>query len=150
MIDEKNYIYKGDKIFKTNEFQNDYKCALLQILFHSYKKYKEVNYKLIIPETIKKRTEAYLELSCNILGWFKDNYELTEDKNDIIKMKDLFGNFKESEYYYNLSKQDKRKYNYTFFDNYFETNIFFKKYYVCGDNNNYSNHIIYYKNKNNE
>jgi phage/plasmid-associated DNA primase len=150
MIDEKNYIYKGDKLFKTNEFQNDYKCALLQILFNSYKKYKEVNYKLIIPETIKKRTEAYLELSCNILGWFKDNYELTENKNDIIKMKDLFCNFKESEYYYNLSKQDKRKYNYTFFDNYFETNIFFKKYYVCGDNNHIPNQIIYYKNKNNE
>jgi len=47
----------------------------------------------------------------------------------MIKLKDLFRDFKESDYYHNLTKNDKRKYNYSFFDNYFSTNIFFKKYY---------------------
>lgn len=37
----------------------------------------------------------------------------TDNKKDIIKMKDLFNEFKESDYYSNLTKNDKRKYNYT-------------------------------------
>ena len=72
------------------------------------------------------------------------NYDKTENKTDIIKLKELFADFKESDYYFNLSKNDKRKYNYSFFDNYFSTNIFFKNYYVCGDNNHIPNHIKYY------
>jgi len=69
---------------------------------------------------------------------------------DIIKLKDLFNSFKQSEYYYNLSKFDKRKYNYSFFDNYFATNIFFKNYYFVGDTSNYPNHIKCYKLKDNQ
>jgi hypothetical protein len=144
LIDETNYIYKGNKIYKTNDFQNEHKCALIKILFEKYKNYKENNYKFIIPESIKQRTQLYLELSCNILGWFKDNYYKTEDKSDMIKLKDLFSDFKESDYYHNLTKNDKRKYNYTFFDNYFATNIFFKKYYFISDIHHLPNHIKYY------
>ena len=147
LINESNYIYKGNKIYKSNTFQNEHKCALLKILFEKYKKYKENDYKFIIPEAIKQRTQLYLELSCNILGWFKDNYDKTDNKTDIIKLKDLFSDFKESDYYDNLTKNDKRKYNYSFFDNYFSTNIFFKKYYFIGDNNHIPNHIKYYVKK---
>jgi phage/plasmid-associated DNA primase len=147
LINESNYIYKGNKIYKSNTFQNEHKCALLKILFEKYKKYKENDYKFIIPEAIKQRTQLYLELSCNILGWFKDNYDKTDNKTDIIKLKDLFSDFKESDYYDNLTKNDKRKYNYSFFDNYFSTNIFFKKYYFFSDGSNYPNHIKYYVKK---
>ena len=61
--------------------------------------------KFIIPDSIKQRTQLYLELSCNILTWFKDNYDKTETKIDIIKLEDLFSDFKESDYYYNLTKK---------------------------------------------
>jgi hypothetical protein len=74
----------------------------------------------------------------------KNHLRITENKDDIIKLKTLFNDFKESDYYHNLSKNDKRKYNYTFFENYFSTNIFFKSYYVMGDNNHIANHIKYY------
>jgi phage/plasmid-associated DNA primase len=104
-IDEEKYIFKGNKIFKTNEFQNEHKFALLKILFEQYKKYKDNEYKFNIPDTIKQRTQLYLELSCNILTWFKDNYDKTETKIDIIKLEDLFSDFKESDYYYNLTKK---------------------------------------------
>ena len=67
----------------------------------------------------------------------------TENKKDIITMKELFAEFKESDYYSNLTKNDKRKYNYSCFNDYFATNIFFKKYYFLGDNNS-PNHINYY------
>jgi phage/plasmid-associated DNA primase len=144
LIDKSKYIFKSNKDYKTFDFQNKYKYALLKILFDKYKNYKDNDYKFNIPNSVKERSQLYLELSCNILGWFKDNYDKTENKKDIIKMKDLFNDFKESEYYSNLTKNDKRKYNYSFFDNYFSTNIFFKKYYVCGDNNHNPNHIKFY------
>jgi hypothetical protein len=38
-------------------------------------------------------------------------------------------------------------YSNSFFDNYFSTNIFFKKYYFIGDNNHIPNHIKYYVKK---
>jgi hypothetical protein len=144
IIDEEKYIFKGNKLYKSNEFQLEHKCALLKILFEKYKIYKNNNYKFIIPESIKQRTQLYLELSCNILTWFKDNYDKTEDKDNIIKLKTLFNDFKESDYYHNLSKNEKRKYNYTFFENYFSTNIFFKNYYFVGDNHHNSNHIKFH------
>ena len=83
----------------------------MKILFDQYKIYKKNNYIFNIPQSIKERTQLYLELSCNIVQWFKDNYQLTNDKNDTIKIKDLFEDFTNSEYYTNLSRNEKRKYN---------------------------------------
>jgi len=50
----------------------------------------------------------------------------------MIKLKDLFSDFKDNDYYHNLTKNDKRKYNYSF---------------IVGDNNN-PNHIKYFIKKN--
>ena len=35
------------------------------------------------------RTNNYLDMSCNIISWFKDNYELTNNNNDILKVFDF-------------------------------------------------------------
>jgi hypothetical protein len=102
----------------------------MKILFDQYKIYKKNNYIFNVPQSIKERTQLYLELSCNIVQWFKDNYELTNNKNDTIKIKDLFEDFTNSEYYTNLSKNEKRKYNKSYFIEYIQNNIFFRKYYI--------------------
>jgi len=39
LIDENKYIFKGNKEYKTYDFQNEHKCALLYLLFKHYKKY---------------------------------------------------------------------------------------------------------------
>lgn len=129
LVDETNSVYLQDPNLKNPEFQHSHKCALLKILFDQHKKYKNNNYRFTIPETIKTRTSEYLEMSCDILQWFKDEYYVTEDKNDILKLKDIFDKFKDSEYYYNLTKSMKRKYNYRYFVNYFRENILLKRYY---------------------
>ena len=102
---------------------------MLSILFKNYKEYKEKEYKLILPKEIKIRTEMYLKSSCNILSWFNEFYEKIDDANNIIKIKDIFNNFKSCEYYNLLSKNDKRKYNYNYFNEYFANNIFLKSNY---------------------
>ena len=48
----------------------------------------QLNYVLII----------ICNLSCNILQWFKENYEYEESKNNVIKIGDIFKNFETSKY----------------------------------------------------
>jgi len=69
-------------------------------------------------------------MSCNIVQWFKDNYTLTNNKNDFIQVKDIYADFVLSDYYVNLSRSERRKYNKTYFLEYFQTNIFFRKYFA--------------------
>ncbi len=134
LIDENKKIHLANEFYKTEEFKNKYKYALLQILMNSYADYKKNNFLFNIPKSIKERTALYLEMSCNILQWFKDNYKHTEDKYDICKMKDLYDDFISGVYFINLSKNEKRKYNKSYFSNYISTNSFFGKYYKMSHN----------------
>ena len=72
---------------------------------------------------------SYLELSCQLLPWFKENYELTNNKKDFIKIGDIFELFKNSDTYINMSKYERKKYNKNYFKDYFEKNIVTRKYY---------------------
>jgi len=129
-IDKNNNVYLANDLYKTENFQKQHKYALFKILADVYYEYAtKYDGLLQIPLTVSNRTSLYLELSCNIVQWFKNSYEQT---TDIVysKLKDVFLEFNQSDYYINLSKNDKRKYNKTFFINYFETNIYLKKYYT--------------------
>jgi phage/plasmid-associated DNA primase len=136
LIDEKNNIYKANPYFKTSEFQQKYKFALLKILMNEHYKFYKINKSILIPpKSVNERSLLYLELSCNIVQWFKDNYVYTEDKNDIIKIKDLYAEFVISPYFANLTKAEKKKYNKSFFVDYIQSNLFFRKFYVERKNN---------------
>lgn len=153
-IDEENGVYPAVIEYKEIQFQEEHKCALLRILINAHKKYSDRNYKFDIPETIRQRTAEYLEANCQLLEWFKDEYEITKEKNDILLIKDIYENFKFSEYYENLTKYEKRKLNYKYFIEYFSTNIVTKKNYKethsRGSSNNqerFRNILLYWKKK---
>jgi hypothetical protein len=129
LIDPQNFIFKANPYYKTIEFQEKHKFALLKILFDTYKKYKDNEYILKIPKSIKERTDTYLELSCFLLIWFKENYVLSENKKDFLKISDIFDNYKNTENYNYLTNKEKRQYNKKYFVDYFQTNLFLKKYY---------------------
>lgn len=126
LINPEKNIYKANHYYKTKEFQKKYKFALLKILFTSYKEYRENNYNFIIPQTIKERTKTYLELSCNILDWFKEKFLKTKKKEDYVQVKDIYNEFLNSIYYVNLSRNERKKYNKSYFQNFFSTNLFFR------------------------
>lgn len=65
-------------------------------------------------------------MSCNILQWFKDNY--TGEKNEICRMRDLYDDFTASNYLINLTKNEKRKYNKSYFCEYISSNLLLGKY----------------------
>jgi phage/plasmid-associated DNA primase len=126
----KPYNYPINVDYKTDEFKENHKRALLKILFEKHKIYANNGYKLNIPENVKYRTSEYLEKSCDILSWFKDNYEQTNDKKDFIKLKDVYENYKGSDFYFNLTKNKKQEHNYKYFINYFSNNQLFSKFYI--------------------
>ncbi len=123
------YYHKADKKYKNTEFQEKHKRALLKILMDSHKIYSQNNFKFIIPESIKNRTTEYLEMSCVILQWFMESYILTNDNKNILKIKNIFEDFKVSEYFGDTTKAERRKYNYKYFVEYFSTNITTNRYY---------------------
>lgn len=136
LINKEKHIYLANLIYKTKEFQNKHKYALLKILFNQHKKYyKENNSILTLPRSISDRTKAYLESSCDIVQWFKDNYVETQDKKVICKIKDIYDIYVTSEYFFNLPKADKRKQTKSYFGEYVENNIFFRNYYKDRCNN---------------
>lgn len=148
-VDPENNILMANPYYKEKKFQSTHKCALLKILFDVYKEYKENNYDLCVSKSINDRTLQYLQMSSDIIGWIEDNYEKTDNIKDVIKLREMWNLFKESEYYNNLSKSDKRKYNEKYFIEQISSNIFLRKYYYERKfiNNTYyrniiSNHII--------
>lgn len=129
-IDDSKNIYLANSYYKTTEFQNKHKYALLSILMKYYKNFIKNNCSLCLPESIKKRTQLYLELSCDIVQWFKDNYVETSNVKEYVQFSDIFDKFKNDEFYYALPKTDRKKYNKTYIYDYLENNVFFRKYYA--------------------
>ena len=149
LVDENNSVFKANGYYKTKEFQEKHKYALLQILFEIYKEVYKNQRDITIASSIKERTMSYLELSCQLLPWFKENYELTNNKKDFIKIGDIFELFKSSETYSNMSKYERKKYNKNYFKDYFENNIMTRKYYR--EKTQYTRNILeFWKEKNNE
>jgi phage/plasmid-associated DNA primase len=129
ILDEKNNIYLADAEYKTKDFQDRHKYALIKILMEAHKRYKKNNYTIDLPDTIKERTKLYLELSCTLVEWFKTTYKKSSDSRSFIKIKDLFEKFTTSTYYFNLSKNEKKKYSKKYFIEYIKDNIFFRTIY---------------------
>jgi phage/plasmid-associated DNA primase len=125
--EEKKNTFLRNGYYKTLEFQNKYKQALFELLIIHYKAFKDNKYELIVPEQVRKRTNDYLACSDNISEWINEVFEKTGNDTDIIKLKDIFKTFKDSEYYSNFSKSDKRKYNYKYFTEQMTSNLFLKK-----------------------
>lgn len=140
LINEDNYIFMANPLYKTLEWQHKHKYALIKILIEKYKTYINNNSILIIPPCVAERTKNYLEKSMDIISWFKDNFELTNNIKDIVKIKDIYEHFINSNIYNNMTKNEKKKYNKTYFIEYISTNPFFRHYY-CEKNKYYRNFI---------
>ena len=104
-------IYKCNPKLKEQSFQEAHRSAFLTIIMEAYKRYAKDNCNLKIPKSIKERSNQYLEKSSDLYQWILDNYEKTDNENDIVQIKDMYYTFKISEFYNNLTKQEKRKNN---------------------------------------
>ena len=124
--EDKKKCFIGNDFYKTNEFKNEYKQALFEIL----RKKAEIYYKenLKIPQSIKNNTMQYLALSDDLYDFVGFSYNHTKNNKDIVKLKELYRMFQYSEVYKLMSFADKREYNYKNFCNKLENNLFLRAY----------------------
>ena len=114
-VDEENFIYLANEKYKNTEFQEKHKRALIRIVLDSYQGFRERGYKFDIPKEVQDRTKNYLEMSSQILPWIREHYEETKEEKDFVSLKDLFDEFKSSDDYHKLTKEQQRKYNKKYF-----------------------------------
>jgi P4 family phage/plasmid primase-like protien len=123
-------IIKNGKIFKINtnykssDFKQKYKQALFELLRPYCKAFYDNSSDIKIPSIIDKRNKAYMSSSDDICNFFEDNFEKTNNVKDIIKVKLVFEEYKKTDYFLTLSKEEKRACNYKTFVETLESNVF--------------------------
>jgi len=99
--DPKKYI-KRNHYYKSQEFKNIHKYALFNLLMSV-----EDN-TIYISKEVEKRSKEYIMGNDELLEWVNESVTITDNKDDIVKIKDLFELFKMSDFYKNLSMIEKR------------------------------------------
>jgi len=96
--------FKQNTMYKQHSFKDKHYCALFKyILMNSPKD-------LYVPQVVKIRSKEYVVENEDFFGWFNEKYIITDDvNNDVVRVKDVFNNYKNSDFYYHLTKKEKRK-----------------------------------------
>ena len=128
------HCYKRDDSLKEPKFKDEHACAL----FHYIMEYEGAN-ELYVAEAVKERTKAYLNSKDEFTSWFSSMYEIAwnDDKDqekgrnmkEVIKLSDVYGDYKEGDVYKNMSKKECRKMTKARFIEIFSSHINFKHYY---------------------
>ena len=95
--------------YVDDAFQEQYKQALMELLMEHFKIFKSQGYTLKPPKSVVKEADEYMKYSDDLYGWFNDKFKREEGK--IMTFKQVYEIFSYSDYFHNMTKQDKRKYN---------------------------------------
>ena len=135
---EKVNVMIKNSYYKTDLFKDEYKQALFLILIDYYNIYIQKNKKIVTPDAILLRNQEYIKRSDELVNWFESRYIKNENEENKIKMKIIYKSFMVSDYFQNLTKENKRKNNYKNFIEKMMKNSFLKKYVI------YDSHETYY------
>ena len=124
LIEGNDLVKLKDMSFKAKDFKDNHKFALFDILFNS--EYKNI----YVPNEVSLRTNNFLCDNDDLLNWFNEYYEFTEDNKACIKCVDLYQEFKISQTYQQLTNDEKRnEWTKSKFTEKIQTNILLKKYF---------------------
>lgn len=126
--DKEKGFYLINQYLKSVEFKCKYRQTLFDILLGYFDKHLKADSNLVVPKEVQNRNETYLQNSDEFYGWFYDNFQKTGNKTDFVKMKDVFNNYKNSEFFNNMTKKQKRENNYKNFIAKVEGNMFLKQF----------------------
>lgn len=106
-IDDDNKIFLAKKI--SDEFVQKYKYAFMDILIEKANKFiNDDGEKFKITENVRKSTEKYISSSFHFFNYLDESTEKTGNVCDFIKIADLYAKFKNSDFYTNSTKEEKR------------------------------------------
>lgn len=123
---DKTNVYLGNPKYKTDAFAEENKQTLFEILLPFCKEF--INSGLLLPKSpapCKALTIDYLAMSDNIYEWVLAKYSPGTDA-DILYISDIFDLFKSSDYFENLTKQEKRNITLKTFTEKIQNNLFLK------------------------
>jgi len=121
-VDTDNKIFKQNEYYKSPEFQQNYRCALLKYIME----YKDVD-KIYTPDCVAERSQAYLLGNDKVYGFVKN--EIIPEADSWVKISDLYAKFKHDDSYINMNKSDKRKYNLEYFTTTIQKHSKFRKHF---------------------
>jgi hypothetical protein len=130
LADGDNNVFLGDESVKFEPFLRKYRLPFINVLLPYFLGYVKNKYVITgIPESVQKESRKYMEESDLLYAWFNGNYEKTSNKEDRLKLKDIYAALKESEYYFNLTKAEKRKLSYNALIEYVERSPLLRMFY---------------------
>ena len=118
---------------------------LKKALAKHYKEFNNNKRALPITAEIRTRNNEYLAKSDEFLSWFNNEFEKSKNKTDTIKLKIIYDSFKNSDFFINMNKVQKRQNNYQNFIEKVQSNMFLKKFLIqTSKDKTYiiTNHII--------
>ena len=96
--------FEENRLYKQDTFKDKHYCALFKYILMNAPN------NLYVPEVVKIRSKEYVVENEDFFGWFNEKYVITNDvNNDIVRVKDLFNNYKNSDFYFHLTEKEKRK-----------------------------------------
>lgn len=92
-------VYEKKDLFITSSFREEYKSVLLKYILDNAEK------SIYVPDCVKQQTSQYIDNQNSFKFWLEDNYELTQDDTDVVKVKDMFNLYTTSEEYRNTNRE---------------------------------------------
>ncbi len=80
-----------------------------------------------MPKICAAKCRDYLAVSDDIYSWFSEFYQ-TVEVSQAIPLTEIYDRFKDSEFWMNMTKDNKREYNRKYFIEQIEKNMFLRKY----------------------
>ena len=103
----------------------------MQMLMERFFKFQNAKYILKPPKAVVREADEYLKYSDDFYGWWSDKFVAC--KGNILPFKRVWQAFASSEYYNNMNKKEKRRYNQTQLKDTIAANMFLKdKFYKKG------------------
>ena len=124
----KQNIFIINEYYSSNDFKNKYKQALFNLIVKRLDTYNKEGLKP--PNDVKLENSKYLEGSDCLFSFINEHYEIDEklNKQESVKIKDVYESFTHSIFYTTLSKKDIRKWTKVYFEDQIQSNVFLKKY----------------------
>ena len=127
-------IMLGNPYYKTEEFKQRYKQALIILLLERFKTFYSNGCNMpSLPKICKEKARDWLATSDDVYSWFLEYYEkepvdIDEKDKNYIYIDELYETFTSSEYYSNMTKSDKRSLNLKSFSKNVNENLFLQLY----------------------
>ena len=109
-VDKANLRFMANPEYKTQKFRDEHYSALFKYILDNAEP------KLYVPECIRTLTKEYAMNSDEWYVWFNELFEVSADPNAYVLTKDIYDDYKQSDYYSMLNKAARRQQTKKWFD----------------------------------